>query len=274
MRGTLSPQAGCPSSERESFFEDLEGLLETIPSDERKFILADLNGHVGETNADYASVHGGFGYGSMNGEGRNILEFAAARNLSIVNPFFAKKTRHLVTYSSGNRTTQIDFILCDQDMRKYFKDCKVIIGEAVISQHRLLLGELELPVTLKRKDTSTFIPKIKWHRLKEESACDFIENVQDTLIESLNNDSLEVTPNQMYDDFQRFCLELAKSKFGVTKGKLKNDRETWWWNETVQKVVAEKKVCFKCWKVAEEDPSISVDEVSNLRKKYKDAKKN
>jgi hypothetical protein len=39
-------------------------------STEKLFIGGDLNGHVGATNVGFERVHGGFGYGSRNQEGR------------------------------------------------------------------------------------------------------------------------------------------------------------------------------------------------------------
>lgn len=81
-------------------------------------------------------------------EGEVFLEFASAHHLAIVNTFFSKQRRHLETYSSHTHSTQIDFILCDFELRKYFSDCKVILGEPAATQHRLLVGELKLPVTI------------------------------------------------------------------------------------------------------------------------------
>lgn len=157
-------------------------------------------------------------------------------------------------------------------MRKNFKDCKVILGEAVITQHRLLLGEVEMPVTLNRKDNSVVIPKIKWHRLREPSADHFINDVQDKLIEILETSS-NMTANQMWNSFYHFCHEKAVSNLGLSKGKFKDERDTWWWNDSVQKAVSEKKVCFKEWKFAEQDPNKTEEERKQLRDNYKLAKK-
>ena len=47
------------------------------------------------------AVHGGFGYGSRNQEGAEVLDFAVAFDLMIANTFFRKRESHLVTFSSG-----------------------------------------------------------------------------------------------------------------------------------------------------------------------------
>ena len=39
----------------------------------------------------------------------------------------------------------------------------------------------------------------------------------------------------------------AENVLGVTFGKRKGDRETWWWNEEVQESIKEKKEAKKAW---------------------------
>jgi hypothetical protein len=56
-------------------------------------------------------VHGGFGYGDRNQEEENILNFAIAYDLMITNTFIKKRQSHLVTFISGQHSSQIDFVL-------------------------------------------------------------------------------------------------------------------------------------------------------------------
>ena len=39
----------------------------------------------------------------------------------------------------------------------------------------------------------------------------------------------------------------AETALGVTFGKRKEDRETWWWNEKVQESIKQKKKAKKTW---------------------------
>jgi hypothetical protein len=86
-------------------------MVSTVPIREKLFIGGDLNGHVGATNAGYERVHGGFGYGGRNQEGEDVLNFALAYNLLMANTLFRKRESHLVTFQSGQHSSQIDFIL-------------------------------------------------------------------------------------------------------------------------------------------------------------------
>jgi hypothetical protein len=81
-------QVGLSESER-SLWEDLDGMVRAVPTNEKVFIGGDINGHVGSTNAGYEMAHGGFRYDSRN-QGEYILDFAVAYNLVICNTFFKK----------------------------------------------------------------------------------------------------------------------------------------------------------------------------------------
>ncbi|XP_050674366.1 craniofacial development protein 2-like [Leptidea sinapis] len=57
-----APQTGCTTSEKEIFWNDLDDLMQSIPTTETKYILGDFNGHIGQTSPFNARVHGGYGY--------------------------------------------------------------------------------------------------------------------------------------------------------------------------------------------------------------------
>ena len=42
------------------------------------------------------------------------------------------------------------------------------------------------------------------------------------------------------------CSEGGLEVFGVSKGGKQEGKDTWWWNNEVQRAIKEKKECFKC----------------------------
>jgi DNA-directed RNA polymerase sigma subunit (sigma70/sigma32) len=61
------------------------------------------------------------------------------------------------------------------------------------------------------------------------------------------------------------CIKkVASEEFRVTKGGKHETKETWWWNEQVQKAIMEKKECFRC---------MHVDRRADNVERYKVAKK-
>jgi hypothetical protein len=66
------------------------------------------------------------------------LNFALAYDLIVANTLFRKRVSHLVTFSNGQHCSQIDFILARREDRHACLDCKVIPGECVVPQHKLV----------------------------------------------------------------------------------------------------------------------------------------
>jgi hypothetical protein len=132
-----------------------------VPVSEKLFIGGDLNGHVGSTRVGFDGVHGGFGYGSRNQEGEDILNFALAYDLFIANSLFRKRVSHLVTFSSGQHCSQIDFILIRREDRHACLDCKVIPEECVVPQHKLVVADFRFWVHFQRSKRVQ-VPRTKW----------------------------------------------------------------------------------------------------------------
>jgi hypothetical protein len=110
------------------FWEELDLLVSSVSISEKLFIGGDFNGHVGSNRVGFDGVHGGFRYGSKKQEEEGILNFALAYDLIVANTRFRKRVSHLVTFSSGQHCSQIDFILTRREDRHACLDCKVIPG--------------------------------------------------------------------------------------------------------------------------------------------------
>ena len=106
-----APQTGCPQDETETFWEHMDSEMQTVTRSERVVVAGDLNGHVGIDRAGYNNVHGGHGLDVVNEDGIQVLDFATAYEMRIMNTFYQKRRNHLVTYNSGGRERQIDYIM-------------------------------------------------------------------------------------------------------------------------------------------------------------------
>ena len=41
-----------------------------------------------------------------------VVDFATRIEMAVVNIYFKKREEHMVTYKSGGKTTQVDYIIC------------------------------------------------------------------------------------------------------------------------------------------------------------------
>ena len=154
------------SMEKNDFWEDLNGLIESISKEERIVLGADLNGHVGKGNIGDEEIMGRYGAGTRNKEGSMVVDFGKRMDLVIVNTYFKKKNEHRVTYKSGGKSTQVDYVMCRRNLKEMC-DCKVILNECVAKQHRMVVCKLVL--MRKKKKAEKVKPKIRWWKLKETS---------------------------------------------------------------------------------------------------------
>ncbi|KAK3522562.1 hypothetical protein QTP86_023279 [Hemibagrus guttatus] len=248
-----APQVGCELEEKERFWSELDKVMESIPTGERVVIGADFNGHVGEGNRGDEEVMGKFGVRERNLEGQMVVDFAKRMDMGVVNTYFQKREEHRVTYKSGGRRTQVDYILCRRGNLKEISDCKVVVGESVARQHRMVVCRMTLMVCKKKR--SKIEKKTKWWKLKKEECC---EEFRQKLRQALGG---QVVLPDDWETTAEVIRETGRKVLGVSSGRRKEDKETWWWNEEVQDSIQRKRLAKKKW---------DMDRTEENRQEYKE----
>ena len=156
------------------------------------------------------------------------------------NTHIVMRRSQLITFKSGNSESQIDYILTNRRSLKDIINCKTIPGEAVVSQHRLVVMDLRTRTQKKRQYQRVNEVKTKWWRLKDHAVADDYAN------EVIDN--MEYCEQPEWTIFAETVKEKGSEHCGVTTGgRSMKKRETWWWNTTVQDAIARKKRMFKKW---------------------------
>ncbi|KAK3531746.1 hypothetical protein QTP70_027292 [Hemibagrus guttatus] len=250
-----APQVGCELEEKERFWSELDEVMESIPTGERVVIGADFNGHVGEGNTGDEEVMGKFGVKERNLEGQMVVDFAKRMDMGVVNTYFQKREEHRVTYKSGGRRTQVDHILCRRGNLKEISDCKVVVGESVARQHRMVVCRMTLMVCKTKRSKIEIEKKTKWWKLKKEECC---EEFRQKLRQALGG---QVVLPDDWETTAEVIRETGRKVLGVSSGRRKEDKETWWWNEEVQDSVQRKRLAKKKW---------DMDRTEENRQEYKE----
>ncbi|KAK3554311.1 hypothetical protein QTP70_020172 [Hemibagrus guttatus] len=246
-------EVGCELEEKERFWSELDEVMESIPTGERVVIGADFNGHVGEGNTGDEEVMGKFGVKERNLEGQMVVDFAKRMDMGVVNTYFQKREEHRVTYKSGGRRTQVDYILCRRGNLKEISDCKVVVGESVARQHRMVVCRMTLMVCKTKR--SKIEKKTKWWKLKKEECC---EEFRQKLRQALGG---QVVLPDDWETTAEVIRETGRKVLGVSSGRRKEDKETWWWNEEVQDSIQRKRLAKKKW---------DMDRTEENRQEYKE----
>ncbi|KAK1682419.1 hypothetical protein QYE76_043267 [Lolium multiflorum] len=176
----------------------------------------------------------------------------------VANTLFRKRESHLVTFSSGLHSSQIDFVLSRREDRRACIDCKVIPGESVVPQHKLVVADFRFRIRVQRGKRAK-VARTKWWKLKGEASQAFRDRVIKEGPWEEGGDA-----NMMWTSMATCLRKVAVEEFGVTKGSRREAKDTWWWNDEVQKVIREKKDCFRC---------LYLDRSAANMEKYKVAKK-
>ena len=114
-----------------------------------------------------------------------------------------------------------------------------------------------MALMVKKKKAEKVKPKIRWWKLKETSCQEAFRQEVTRILGG--KDGL---PDE-WDKTAEMLRKTAETVQGVTFGKRKGDRKTWWWNEEVQKNIKQKKEAKKGWdKIRNE----------NTKKVYKEKK--
>ena len=143
-----------------------------------------------------------------------IVDFGKRMDLAIVNTYFKKKDEHRVTYKSGGKSTQVNYVMGRN--LKEICDCKVIVNECVAQQHRMVVFKMVLMV--KKKKAEKIKPKIRWWKLKKTSCQEAFRQEVTRILGG--KDGL---PDK-WDKTAEILRQTAETVLGVTFGKRKGDR--------------------------------------------------
>ena len=137
-----APQTGSTNEEKKEFWRKQENEMEIIAVEEIVVVDIDLNGHVGTDKDTIERMHEGHELGNVNADSERILGLAISFDLAIANTFSYKREEHIITYKNGGNSTQIDNHMYRRSNLAEIKDCKVIPGNHVASQHHLLVMDV------------------------------------------------------------------------------------------------------------------------------------
>ena len=178
------------------------------------------------------------------------MDFATAYQMRLMNTYYTKRENHLVTYNSGGRRSQIDFIVLRKEYTKECKNYKVLPKGAITTQHRVLIAELEVKATRKRRVEGRKL--IRWWKLKNN---EMREEFRRSVVERMANAHEVTTENgeKWWEETAGLIRSCGEEVCGRSSGKKKPRLESWWWNEETEKAVREKEDRLKMWKRTGED---------------------
>ena len=195
--------------------------MQAVKQTERLMVAGYLNGHLGSDRIGYLEVHGGHGVGAPNEDGIKVLDFATAYQMRILNTSYQKRKNHLVTYSSGGRESQIDYIMLRKEHAHECRNCKVLPSEAITTQHRIIIADLVVRKTRQRKAAGR--KRIRWWKLKDEESK---EKFRRYLVERLSNID-EATTENVEQWWEEIAEQIKKCGRNYVEGQRERRKQGW-----------------------------------------------
>ena len=187
------------------------------------------------------------GLGKRNNEGQALVDFAKSMELAITNTYFVKKPAHRVTYNSGRRSSQVDYVMVRRRRIKEVVDTKVIVVESVAKQHRIVVSVIIIWTKWRKAPKS--VKRIKWWKLKYSK----VKN-------KFKMEVIKIGIHGGQEDWQRVAemiRSIGRLELGEISGEVSTAgrRETWWWNQDVEEKLKYKRKAKKVWDIIRDDPS-------------------
>ena len=198
-----APTSPASDEQIESFYNNLQEAIDTIPNWDIKIIMGDMNAKIGRVTTPTAGC-GIFGLGDQNERGERLHEFCIANSLSITNTMFRHHSCHLYTRVSPESRTrnQINYIIMNQKWRGCVKNVKTRPSADCSSDHQLLVAKFQLRLYIIEQPPQPIC--FNYQTLEKN----YRINVSNSF-EALLNSEEEKEPNDLWQGGKRIFLEVA-----------------------------------------------------------------
>jgi len=156
-----APTMTNPEDIKEKFYEDLDTLLKSIPSQDKLFVLGDFNARVGTDFQTWEGIIGMNGVGKCNSNGLLLLKTCAEHSLLITNTVYRLPHRNRTSWMHprSKHWHLIDHVITRRRDRRDVLVTKSMCGADCYTDHKLLVSKLSLQLMPKRRPQGQKVAK-------------------------------------------------------------------------------------------------------------------
>lgn len=140
MINVHAPTENKEEETKEEFYLKLERLYDSLPTNDIKIVVGDMNAKIGKENIYKGTIGNHSLHQESNENSQRLISFAASRNLVISSTWFPHKNVHKATWRSpdGVTTNQIDHILIERRFASNILDVRSLKGADCETDHYLV----------------------------------------------------------------------------------------------------------------------------------------
>ena len=156
---------GRKQEDKDAFRSNLEEIIGHVEPETVLVVAGDMNAHVGKRQNSEETV-GKYGWGTRNREAQDLMEMLIRNQLVVVNSLLQKRESHKITYRSGNNRTDIDLLIVRSCQQNKVRDCKVLAGEHITTQHKPSVYEMWIGRRKQKRSKQRQV--IRWWKFEGE----------------------------------------------------------------------------------------------------------
>lgn len=241
-----APDTSRGKPERDTFYESLQKVIDTIPAREKLVMMGDWNARVG--NNVVPGIKNRFNEPTLNDSGEELIEFCAINELRINNTFFDHPLQQKITWTNRRgQASMIDFIISNRHVHpQQILDVRTLSSADAGTQHGLVLCELRIDFS-QRKQQPVIFEKLCVEKMSDPSIRSFYRSRLHGKLESVPDEDL--TANELWRHVKSKVLEAAGEAVGWRKvNRNRTDTRTPWFCDEVRDAARSKKEAFLQYK--------------------------
>ena len=240
------PNEDAAKEDKETFYSELQQVVESKRPNQEIMILGDLNARVGNKPEQCFGVIGREGEDKTSVNGEILTDFCVRNTFKIANTFFKHKSIHKWTRVKEERNERsiIDYVIVSDSLFYNTDDVRVKRGAEIGSDHYLLIAKINLSLKLNpQSKKQTNRTKLKVEKFKDS---DTKMTYQNQIRTKLERDELSQAEDieSLWTKYKETLKQTANEVCGRKRiGGLR--KRTAWWNDEVKNKIKQKKTAWK-----------------------------
>ena len=212
-----APTSMAIEEEHESFYNELQGIIDKTPKGDVVMVIGDFNAKVGKYNGGGGNTIGGHGLGEQNDAGERLVDFCEGNSLRIMNTWFEQPKRRLYTWTSpdGKHRNQIDYILINKRWNSTIRDVRTKPGADCGTDHELLVATVQMKLKKLKKGERLITYDCKEisqeYRVEIRNRFEILER-DDAETEEVENNLWEKTKEAILETAEKYIPKKRKTK--------------------------------------------------------------
>ncbi|PNF18598.1 hypothetical protein B7P43_G06255 [Cryptotermes secundus] len=236
----------APTEEKEEeakdcFCQQMEETYDSIPSNDMKVILGDLNAKIGKEKEHRGVIGTESLHDTTNHNGVTLIDFAEIKNLIITSTYFPHKNIHKRTWAAPDGVTfnQIDHVLKEKRFARNILDVRTLRWSNCDSDHYLVQVKYRCKISHQRSKQYEKCKKFNIDKITESDKREALQNKIKEIKD--NRANKEVTVEGIWADCKTTIITEAERTLGYQEEQINRE----WFDEECRESINLKNKKYK-----------------------------